>query len=144
MVDNYEVEAQGFLQKEAENVHRLIQAARESAKSGESAVKPLVDKLEGVVRNWDKVAQPIQLSKKARGKDHEPSNELAYSIRSLAIDLFNEHEMLTQSQRITGLLQELFAELPEVSERVEQDVDALQDHFNNREQAESRRNEWAR
>lgn len=52
--------------------------------------------------------------------------------------------MFTQSKRITGLLQELFAELPEVSERVEQDADALQDHFNNREQAESRRNEWAR
>lgn len=144
LVDSYEVEAQGFLQKEAENVHKLIQAAREAAKSGESAVKPLVDELEGVARNWDKVAQPIQLSAKARGKDHEPSNELAYSIRNLAIELFNEHEMLIQSQRITGLLQELFAELPEVSERVEQDAGALQVHFNNRKQAESHRNEWAR
>lgn len=66
------------------------------------------------------------------------------TIRSLAIDLFNEHEMLTQSKRITGLLQELFSELPEVSECVEQDADTLQDLFNNREQAESRRNEWAR
>ena len=144
LVDSYEVGAQGFLQKEAENVHKLIKAARESAKSGEDAIKPLVDKLEIVARNWDKVAQPIQLSTKARGIKHLPSNELALSIRSLAIDLFNEHDMLTQSKRITSLLQELFSELPELAERVEQDADTLEDIFHNRKQAESRRNEWAR
>lgn len=127
LVDSYEVETQSFLQKEAENVHKLIKAARDSAKSGEAAVKLYVDKLDAVARNWDKVAQPIQLSAKARGIDHEASRDLAYEIRSLAIDLFNTHDMLTQSQRLTGLLQELFAELPEVSERVEQDANALED-----------------
>ena len=144
LVDSYEVETQGFLQKEAENVHKLIKAARDSAKSGEAAVKPYVDKLDAVARNWDKVAQPIQLSAKARGIDHEASRDLAYEIRSLAIDLFNTHDMLTQSQRLTGLLQELFAELPEVSERVEQDADALADIFHERKQAVARRDEWAR
>src|SRR5690606_10507271 len=59
LVDNYEVETQGFLNKEAENVHKLIKAARDSANSGEAAVKPYVDKLDAVARNWDKVAQPI-------------------------------------------------------------------------------------
>ena len=144
LVDSYEVETQGFLQKEAENVHKLIKAARNSANSGEAAVKPYVDKLDAVARNWDKVAQPIQLSAKARGIDHEASRDLAYEIRSLAIDLFNTHDMLTQSQRLTGLLQELFAELPEVSERVEQDADALADIFHERKQAVARRDEWAR
>ena len=81
---------------------------------------------------------------KARGIDHEASRDLAYEIRSLAIDLFNTHDMLTQSQRLTGLLQELFAELPEVSERVEQDADALADIFHERKQAVARRDEWAR
>jgi hypothetical protein len=144
LVDSYEVEPQGFLQKEAENVHKLIKAARDSANSGEAAVKPYVDKLDAVARNWDKVAQPIQLSAKARGIDHEASRDLAYEIRSLAIDLFNTHDMLTQAQRLTGLLQELFAELPEVSERVEQDADALADIFHERKQAVARRDEWAR
>ncbi|MGG9145889.1 hypothetical protein [Escherichia coli] len=144
LVDSYEVETQGFLQKEAENVHKLIKAARDSANSGEAAVKPYVDKLDAVARNWDKVAQPIQLSAKARGIDHEASRDLAYEIRSLAIDLFNTHDMLTQAQRLTGLLQELFAELPEVSERVAQDADALADIFHERKQAVARRDEWAR
>jgi hypothetical protein len=135
LVDSYEVETQGFLQKEAENVHKLIKAARDSASAGEAAVKPYVDKLDAVARNWDKVAQPIQLSAKARGIDHGASRDLAYEIRSLAIDLFNKHDMLAQSQRLTGLLQELFAEVPDVSERVEQDADALADISQRRNEA---------
>src|SRR5690606_13364814 len=65
-------------------------------------------------------------------------------IRSLAIDLFNKHDMLTQSQRLTGLIQELFSEVPEVADRVEEDVDALADIFQQRKQAAARQDEWAR
>lgn len=137
LVDSYEVETQGFLQKEAGNVHKLVTAARDSASAGELAVKPYVDKLDVVARNWDKVAQPIQLSAKARGIDHEASRDLAYEIRSLAIDLFNKHDMLTQSQRLTTLLRELFAEVPEVSERVEQDADALADISQRRNESDA-------
>ena len=144
LVDSYAVETQGFLQKEADNVEKLITAARNSANSGENEVKPIVDKLVGVARNWDNVAQPIQLSAKARGINHEPSREIAYSIRNLALDLFNEYGMLTQSQRLTELNQELFAELPEVVDRVDEDAEALADIFQNREQAEVQQEEWAR
>ena len=144
LVDSYAVETQGFLEKEAESVEKLIQAARNSAKSGENAVKPIVDKLIVVARNWDNVAQPIQLSAKARGINHDPSHEIAYSIRSLAIDLFNEHDMLDQSKMLTEVIQELFAELPEVVERVDEDAEALANIFRNREQAETQQVEWAR
>lgn len=144
LVDSYEVETQGILQKEAENVHKLIKLVRDHADSGEASVKPYVDKLDAVARNWDKIAQPIQLSSKARGIDHEASRDLAYEIRSLAIDLFNEHDMLAQSQRLTGLIQELFSEVPEISDRVEEDADALADIFQQRNQASARQDEWAR
>ncbi|MDR4474015.1 MAG: hypothetical protein R3B11_02820 [Nitrospira sp.] len=143
LVDSYEVECQVFLHKEAENVQKIIKAARDSAPCGEGAVKPFIDALGTVVRNWDKVAQPIQLSTQARGIMHTSSYELAYSIRSLAIDLFNNYDQLTQSQRITGLLRELFSELPELTERVEQDATALENIFNNRQQDEARTREWA-
>lgn len=144
LVDSYEVETQGFLHKEAENVYKLINAIRDSANSGESAVKPYIDKLDAVARNWDKVAQPIQLSAKARGIDHGASRDLAYKIRGLAIDLFNKHDMLTQSQSLMSLLQELFAELPEVSERIEKDAAALADIFHKRKQTLALRDEQAR
>lgn len=144
LVDWYEVEAQGLLQKEADNIHKLITATRDSMKLGETAVISDVDKLDTVARNWDSVAQPIQLSAKARGIDHEPSRVLAGEIRSLAIDLFNEHDMLAQSQRLMGLLQDIFLEVPDVSERIEQDVDTLTDIFNERNDTAVRREEWAR
>ena len=144
LVDSYEVETQGILQQEGENVRKLIKAARDHADSGEAAIKPYVDKLDAVARNWDKIAQPIQLSSKARGIDHEASRDLAYEIRSLAIDLFNKHDMLAQSQRLTGLIQEIFAEIPEIADRVEEDADALADIFQQRKQASARQDEWAR
>lgn len=144
LVDSYEVEAQSFLQRESENVLKLVQATRDAASGGELAVKPMVDKLEEVIKNWDKVAQPIQVSAKARGLEHEGSQTLAYSIRSLAIDLFNEYKMLSQSQRITGFLQEIFAELPEVLERVEKDAQDLDEIFENRKQSELDKKEWER
>ena len=144
LVDSYEVETQHFLQKEAENVQKLIKATRDSGSAGEGAIKPLVDKLEAVTRNWEKVAHPIQLSAKARGIVHKPSAELAFSIRSLAVELFNEHDLLTQSNRITKLLQELFSQVPELAERVEEDAEALQNIFRDRKKAQARHAEWAR
>lgn len=126
LVDSYEVETQGILQKEAENIHKLIKAAGEHAGSGEAAVKPFVDKLDAVARNWDKIAKPLHLSWKARGIiKHEARIQLAYGIRGLAIDIFNKHDMLIQSQRLINLLQELFSELPEVFETVREDAEAL-------------------
>ncbi len=144
LVDAYEIETLDFLQKEVENVYKLIKKIRDFAPSGENVVTPLVEKLEVVASNWDKVAQPIQLNAKARGIEHEMSKELAYSLRNLCIDLFNEYDMLSHSQRITRLLQELFAELPEVVEKVEKDADALQEIFQKRTQYENKASEWAK
>lgn len=142
LVDSYEIESQGFLEKEAENVRKLVAAIRKVIGSGESAAAPLVDRLEAVARNWDRVAQPIQLNAMARGINHDPSRSLAYEIRSLAIDLFNDHDMLAQSQRITALLQDIFSEVPDVAERLEQDSDALADVFENRKKASASKVEW--
>jgi hypothetical protein len=144
LVDSYEVDTQSVLQREAENVDKLIEAARAHAGAGEAAVNFYLDKLEVVARNWDMIAQPIQLSSKARGIDHDASRKLAYELRSFAVDLFNEHDMLTQSQRLTGLIQDIFSEVPEISDRIEEDANALADILKQREQAEVRQKKWAR
>jgi len=124
LVDSYSVDTCGFLEAEAANVHKLIDAIRTSAES-KASISNYIDQLETVARNWDTVAQPIQLSAKSRGLDHDASDDLANAIRSLGIDLFNEHDLLQQSQRITALVQGLFAELPEFAERAAKDADAL-------------------
>jgi hypothetical protein len=144
LADAYEVETQGFLQKESENISKLVESVRQAAPRGHSAVSPILDKLEKVARNWDRVAQPIQLSAKSRGIQHTPSREVAYELRSLGIDLHNEHDMLDQAHRMTVLLQELFAELPEVAERLDEDVEAIERLRQQAKKQEKDNAEWAR
>lgn len=144
LVDAYEIEAQGFLQKEQENIAVLVRSAREAAPRGEAAVAAIIDKLEPVVRNWDRVAQPVQINAKSRGIMHRQSSEVALELRDLGIAMNNEHGMLDQAHRMTELLRQIFAELPEVVERLEEDAQAI---TNLRKQAAERaRNEaeWAR
>jgi hypothetical protein len=142
ILDAYELETQRFLQREAENVRKLIENARAFAKKWCKVVDNLLDSLDDVVRKWDRVAQPIQLSMKSRGLDHEMSHDLAYKIRSLGIDLHNEYGMLEGAQRITNLLREVFAELPSVVERLAEDSTAIEGLFEKREEAQREVAEW--
>lgn len=144
LVDSYESETQAALEVEAENIRKLLAATEAAASSGESAVKPIVEKLVIVARNWDDIAQPIQLSNQARGIDHNPSTEVASEIRNLAVNLNNEHGMLEQAQRLTNLSQELFKELPEMSERLDNDAGALANIAEARAQAEKNKAQWER
>lgn len=144
LVDSYEVETQGFLQKEGENIAALIESVREAAPRGEKAVEPIMSKLEKVARNLDSVAQPIQISAKSRGIVHRPSRDIAYALRSLGIDLNNEHGMLDQAQRMTDLLRDLFAELPEVMERLDEDAEAIAGLRRQAEERERNSEQWAR
>jgi len=144
MVDRYEVEAKRYLEPEAENIKKLIEAIRETAPQGEGAIKQQIDKLDQVARKWDTIAQPIQLSMKAQGLEHQLSHDVAWAIRSLAIDLFNKHDMVSTVTRITKTLQELFAEVPAVAEALDEDADAITDIVKGRQSSEKRKAEAAR
>ena len=126
LVDLYEINAQRYLTEERSNIDQLTNAISRIAPAGASAIQPLLDELEKTMRRWDSVAQPIQLLSKTRGTNHVVSRELAGSIRNLAIELFNVHSFHDQTKRLTALLQELFAELPEVAAILKDDVGAIQ------------------
>ena len=127
LIDSYEVEAQGFLDKEEGNIRALVEKLRAAvdAERPDSTLAPMVNQLIQVVRNWDTVAQPIQVSTKSRGLDHDASYRVAGLVRGLAIHMFNEHDKLDFSQQLTNMLQEVFAEVGEVAERTAEDADAL-------------------
>ncbi|MCU8071366.1 hypothetical protein L5M18_18670 [Shewanella sp. SM20] len=127
LIDSYEVEAQGFLDKEEGNIRALVEKlwAAVDAERPDSTLAPMVNQLIQVVKNWDTVAQPIQVSTKSRGLDHDASHRVAGLVRGLAIHMFNEHGKLDFSQQLTNMLQEVFAEVGEVAERTAEDADAL-------------------
>ena len=127
LVDSFEVEAQGFLKTETRNIAVLVQGVRSAVErdEGHEHIGRLVSQLEEVVKNWDRVAQPIQVSARSRGTSHGLSHEIAGEIRSLAVDLFNEHGLLDISKRLTALQQKVFAEVDRVVEQSEEDATAL-------------------
>jgi hypothetical protein len=57
LVDRYEANANRFLEPEAVNIQRLIEAIRDAAQQGEAAVKPLIQRMDQLARNWDVIAQ---------------------------------------------------------------------------------------
>ena len=127
LVEGYEKEAHTFLTAEAKNVEKLISLARTVAQQNPSELDRVLARLEQVVRNWDRVAQPIQLSAQARGTRHESSGHVAFAVRGLAVDLYNKFNLLDGSRRLAHLLEEVFAEVPQVAETVGEDVVRLKE-----------------
>jgi len=150
LVDSYEAKAQEFIEQETQNIEVLAERLRTAAaaKHPTSALASLATQLGQVVRNWDTVAQPIQVSRKSRGLDHEASHRVARVVRDLAVQLFNEHGRIDLSQQLTALLQEVFAEVVEVSERTAEDANTLagiaEERARQAEVARKREDEWRR
>jgi hypothetical protein len=144
IASSYEVRAAHAIDRGAAGISDLVEGVRRSAPAGEPSVASGVARLERAVRSWDKLAQPVQLIMKSRGQAHEASKKLAYEVRSLCIDLVNEHGFIEQGARLTTILSEVFAELPEVVDRLESDVEALDNLRQQREEGERQSAEWAR
>lgn len=139
---DYQSKTRKFIENEAENVIKFVELIRKSAPKGEDVVKSLLDRMEAVLRKWDKIAQPIQVVMKSSGNEHDVSQKLAYEIRQLGIDLYNQHGMLNIVTRLTQILQEVFAELPEVVERLDEDSETLESLSIQHEQEEKQK-KWA-
>ena len=119
---------QDFLEKKQKIIEALDEKLRVmvDAKNPDTTLQPIVNQLIQAVKEWDTIAQPIQLSKKSRGERHTPSFEIAWRVRNLAIDLFNEYGKLDFSRQIINMLKEVFAEVIEVDERITEDSKALE------------------
>lgn len=125
VVDGYQADTLGFFTKQAENVTKLIERVRAAASQADGSIAKAIDSLDSVLRKWHWVARPIQLSMKARGLDHRQSLVVAYQVRRLSVDLFNKHCDIASARRLTKLLGEVFADLPEFASRVQQDERVL-------------------
>lgn len=144
LIDSITLDCRRFLDQEADAVRTIVERATKAAPGGEAAVGPWLDHLERVCQNWNRVSRPIQVSLKTRGSEHEESRAVAYAIRNLAIALFNEHDLLVSARRLTALLRDAFADLPELAERIDQDAGALDDIARRRGKAREDAEEWAR
>lgn len=138
LLDIYELEAQPFFEKETGNIQRHIERVKMvtllvgSALSGRGLSQFTVgllsldiDRLEKLTRNWDFVAQPLQLNAQAKGSGHAPSRRLGYEIRSFALLLNNEHGLSSHALRVTRLILQVFPEVLDLKERAQEDLRVL-------------------
>ncbi len=127
LIQSYEVEVGNVLEKKQKIITALDEKLRAMAddKRPDSELEPIVNQLIQAVRDWDTIAQPIQLSKRSRGERHTASFEIAWQIRSLAIDLFSAYKRSGKSLKILNTLKDIFAEVSEVRERIIEDLREL-------------------
>lgn len=128
LILSYELGVQDFLEKKQKIIEALDEKLRVmvDAKNPDTTLQPIVNQLIQAVKEWDTIAQPIQLSKKSRGERHTASFEIAWRVRELAIHLFNEYGKLDFSRKIINILKKVFAEVIEVDERITEDSKALE------------------
>ena len=136
LVNSYELDTQGLLEKEEGNISELSEQIRTAAdgESPDSVLAPMVNQLSQAVKNWDIFAQPIQINRRIQGLSHDPSSRVAGHVRRLAVDLFNEYGKLEFARQITDMLQEVFAEVGEVAARLAEDVQMLAEFAEQRKQ----------
>ena len=136
LVDFYESKTLSLINREAAGILHLVERIRESVASAfqqnvninalETATIPQVAELIQCVKEWDVFVQPIQVSSLSRGLEHRASVGVALTVRSLAVDLTNEHGMLNVSRMLTTMLGEVFAEVGKIAEMVEKDMLVLE------------------
>ena len=71
------------------------------------------------------LAEPIQLNTKSRGGEHRKSYEIAMSVRSLGIDLYNDYDQIELSARLIETVKAIFANVTTIAERVSEDIIAI-------------------
>ena len=135
-VDSYEIGAQAFLETVEKNIETQDRKIRIAAdeETSDTVLAPMVDELLQIVKDWDVIAQPIQLNSNRQGLRHDASHDVADRVRQLAIYLFNEYDKLCFSQKILNVLQEVFTEIPAIAERIIADLDTLNKIAERREQ----------
>lgn len=145
IISYYELKAQQFLIKEEDNIDTVLAIIDSDLHDGVSdqLLSIHVDELIRIVRNWDLIAQPIQILFMSQGLPHERSSNLAHKIRDLNLRLFNEHNHVELTQKLTNELKDIFAEDFEFKERAEKDLSDIEGILEDRLLAEENDKKFA-
>lgn len=123
------------VQDSLEQKKRIIEAqdaklrVMADAENPDTTLTQIVDQLIESVREWDIIAQPIQLSQRSTGQRHDTSFEIAWLFRKLAADLFDEHRKSDFSRKILNTLKDVFSEVPAIAEGLTEDLTLLEEQI---------------
>ncbi|MBR4310789.1 MAG: hypothetical protein IKT79_07150, partial [Akkermansia sp.] len=84
-----------------------------------------IEVLKKHLTSWDFLAQPIQVSYKSQGKEHDDSMVLARAVRDVALLAHNEYGRSDISIKICELLASTFEEVPKIKAIIDDDLEFL-------------------
>lgn len=127
LIEKYEIDIQTDLEAATNNVEQQVSYISDSVDKGISNedLNSAIDLLDSSLRSWDRLAQPIQVSMQSQGLEHSASKDLAYSVRQLALKLYNNHNQLNASKRLINLMKSVFAEVLTIAEKTNEDISKL-------------------
>jgi hypothetical protein len=111
------------IERQKEHIDKLVSDIEDG--TTESSVSEAVTDLIALVISWDILAQPLQLVARGRGQTHGASEDVAHEIRELAVTLHNEFGKTNEALLLTEALKKSFAELPDFSELIGEDIGTL-------------------
>jgi outer membrane protein assembly factor BamE (lipoprotein component of BamABCDE complex) len=125
IISSYELFIQSILDEKLQVIYSIKEELESVTISAPCSV--LVDKLILAIKDWDKYARPLQLIANVKGSSHSDSMRLTASIREMTASLYNNTYIETDTAlKITKVLKEIFAELPEFAEVVDEDIQILE------------------
>lgn len=138
LVDNFEVDMRSTLEEKSRRIEDIIGSIQGILPFRLTDASELLSRLERVLLDWGQEVRPIQIRRKERGMDHVESRELCYKVRDAAINMFNKYSMIEEARRITKVMREVFAEVPELVEILDDDTETLDAALRHRKEAK----EW--
>ena len=124
MVDSYyELKVQTSLEGKAERLKALAQDIGETADNNASdrRLEAKIQSLTKALRDWDALAQPIQICAASRGLTHSGSMEIAGSVGYLAGFLFDKSRS-DLFRQLNSALRDTFAEVAPIADMVARDA----------------------
>ena len=124
LIDDLVIWYENHIQGSIENVELKINIhiedirSRAVAKQTDSNLGFIINELIRTVKEWNVLAQPIQVSKKSRGERHNASFEMVGRFNDLAAALFFEYRKPDFSRKILNTLKDIFSEVPEIVEQI--------------------------
>lgn len=134
VVDQYEIRIQSVLDERTEGIKKHIETIEYM--KDESDISEQVDLLINNVKEWDILAQPLQLKSQASGIPHETSEQLGLELRNLALLLHNEKGMTKDAFSLVNAMKSVFAELGELVDLFDSDSSALNNLLKGQQEAE--------
>ena len=124
LMERYESSIVPTLRDHEDTINEIISGIKNNnAKDANDDVDRLIRELE----LWDEYAQPSQLVHCEKGLDEPRSKKIYENIRDFSLWLANEANEHQLSLKISKAAKDIFAELPFVINRIEQDISALED-----------------